>query len=294
MFSIKTRMTAAIALALSLTAVAFGQQATTAPSPEAQPARAQTATPAPQASAAPPAARSAEYVEEKGFKTKIVEVKHRDPDSLYRVVRSLGSGFKGARIDTDPTFKTMTIRDFPENIGVIEEALKRLDTPEAPRPDIEIHVHVLIASNTAGSAAERPAELDDVVKQLQGTLAYKHYSMMTSSVHRTKEGISGVSNSGVAESNQFAIETSKDRPIFYSYELRPVTIDSSAAGPSRIQIGNFVFDMRIPLNLGGSIQYQPIGFRTPVNVREGEKVVVGTTTMADKGLIVVLQARVVK
>jgi hypothetical protein len=53
----------------------------------------------------------------------------------------------------------------------------------------------------------------------------------------------------------------------------------------------------VPLNVGNGgggpqIQYQNVGFRTPVSVREGERVVVGTTTMGDKGLIVVLSARV--
>lgn len=280
MFSIRTKLAATIALTLSLATVAFGQQS------PAQSSQSSTAAPA--------AAKSVEYVEEKGFKTKIIEVKYRDPDALYRVVRTLGSGVKGAVITTDSNFKTMTIRDYPENIGVIEEAVKRLDTPEAARPDIVFHVHVLIASNAAGQAADRPAELSDVVKQLQGTLTYKNYSMMTSSMHRTKEGVAGVNNSGVAEGNQFNVESSPERPILYSYEMNSVSIDSTPGAPSKVQIGNFIFNMRFPLNLGNSIQYQNIGFRTPVSVREGEKVVVGTTTMGDKGLIIVLLAKIIK
>jgi hypothetical protein len=48
------------------------------------------------------------------------------------------------------------------------------------------------------------------------------------------------------------------------------------------------------VNSGGEIQYEHIGFNTPVSVREGEKVVVGTTSMGDKGLIVVLSAKVLR
>ncbi|HKP86967.1 MAG TPA: hypothetical protein VJZ26_12770 [Blastocatellia bacterium] len=277
MFSIKTRMTAAIALALLLAPAGFGQE---------------RAAQTPQPAVAPSAARSPEFVEEKGFKTKIIEVKYRDPDSLYRVVKTLGSGFKGAAISTDSNFKTMTVRDFPENIAVIEEAIKRLDAPEAPRPDIELHVHVLIASNAAGVTGDRPAELNDVIKQLQATLAYKNYSLMTSSILRAKEG-RGVENSGVAESKLFNVESSPTNPTFYSYRLDPITIDSSP-GTGKVQTGNFSFNMRVPLNLNTSIQYENVGFRTPVSVREGEKVVVGTTTMGDKGLIVVLSARIIR
>ena len=300
MISIKARMIATMALTLSLVAMAFGQQAAT-PAPSARPEdrgevatfAQQATTPAPQASpAVAPAASGPAFVEEKGFKTKIIEVKYRDPVSLYRVVNTLGSGFKGAAINPNPDFKTLTIRDFPENIAVIEEAIKRLDTPEAASPDIEFHVQVLIASNAAAASSEHPTELNDVIKQLQATLAYKNYSLMTSSILRAKEG-RGVENSGVAESKLFNVESSHTNPIFYAYRLDPIGIDSSA-GAAKVQTGNFAFNMRVPLNLNNSIQYENVGFRTPVSVREGEKVVVGTTTMGDKGLIVVLSARVIK
>jgi hypothetical protein len=53
--------------------------------------------------------------------------------------------------------------------------------------------------------------------------------------------------------------------------------------------------MRIPVDTGtGAINYERVGFETPVNMREGEKVVVGTTTMQDKGVIVVLTAKIIK
>jgi len=286
----KTKFTATIILALLFVPAAFGQPATTpraAESSQQEPARAPQAIPT-------PAPRGPEFVEEKGFKTKIIEMKYRDPNTLFRVVSSLGSGFRGATISPNADFKTLTVRDFPENIAVIEEAVKRLDTPEAVRPDIELHVHVLIASNSSMASNERPAELNDVIKQLQGALAYKNYALMTSSIQRAKEGRQGVESSGVAESKLFNVETPPGNPIFYSYSLDPVTIEVGTAGDARVQIPKFTFNMRIPLNLGNTVQYENVGFRTPVSVREGEKVVVGTTTMGDKGLIVVLSARVIK
>ena len=287
-------MIATIALTLLLVATAFGVQTTTPAPPRASTPDAfeqQTTTPQP---ALAPSAKGPDFVEEKGFKTKIIEVKYRDPRSIYVAIRGLGSGFKGARIDADSSFNIVTIRDFPENIAVMEEAIKRLDTPQPARPDVEIHVHVLIASNAAIASAERPAELNDVIKQLQSTLTYKNYSLMTSAIQRTKEGRNGVSNKGVAESKLFNVEANQGSPIFYEYVLDPVSIEMGAPGETKVQIGTFSFNMRIPLNLGSSIQYENVGFRTPVSVREGEKVVVGTTTMGDKGLIVVLTAKIIK
>ncbi|MDQ3755176.1 MAG: hypothetical protein M3371_10650, partial [Acidobacteriota bacterium] len=90
------------------------------------------------------------FVTHTSFKNRIFEVKHRDPASLIPVINLLTSGHKGSSVSANSTFKTITVRDFPENIASIEDALKRLDTPEAPRPDIELRMHVLLASNAEG------------------------------------------------------------------------------------------------------------------------------------------------
>src|ERR687883_1651973 len=128
-----------------------------------------------------------QYVENTGFKNRIFEVKNRDPESLLSVIKLLTSGFKGAQASADRNFKTITVRDFPENIAAIEDALKRLDTPEAPHPEIELHIHVLIAGNTELGASEVPAELKDVVGQLRSTLNFKNYYLLTSIIQRAKE-----------------------------------------------------------------------------------------------------------
>jgi len=263
-------------------------QATSLPAP----VRAQEAqTPAP--TAQPAVAKGPEYVDEKGFKGKVFELKYRDPVSLQSVLRPLGSGFKGATISIDREFKTLSVRDFPENIAAIEEAIKRLDTPQPPRPDIEFTVHVLIASTGAGAREDFPSELAPVVTQLKGALKYKSYSLMTSGIHRGKEGPSSVGNSGVAESSLFTSVPTPANPIFYEYSFDAISIDSSSS-PSTVQVGNFHFNMRVPVNVGTTVQYQNVGFRSPVGMKPGEKVVVGSTTMGDKGLVVVVSAKLLK
>src|SRR6185295_14222964 len=103
------------------------------------------------------------YVTEKGFKSKVFTITHRDVNNLSSALRPLLSGFKGAMIVPNSEFKTLTVRDFPENIATIEEAIKRLDTPATPRPNIELHMHILVASNTGTSTEQLPAELKDVI-----------------------------------------------------------------------------------------------------------------------------------
>src|SRR3989442_8109047 len=232
-----------------------------------------------------------------GLKSKLIEVKHRDPTTLLSVLKLLGS--PSGSISANDEFRTITVRDYPENIAVIEDAIRRLDTPEPERPirpvppNIDFRIHVLIASNAPSGQEDLPPDLRDVVKQLQETLRYKSYGVMASAVHRTKEGNQGVSNKGVAESKLFSIN-SQGNPIFYDYSIAPISLETSANAPRIIQIGTFRFSMRVPVNIGTQTNYESTGFSTPVTVRDGEKVVVGTTTMGDKGLVIVLIANVSK
>jgi hypothetical protein len=148
--------------------------------------------------------------------------------------------------------------------------IKRLDTPEVPRPDIEFSVHVLIASNSASDKESYPAELGDVVKQLKSALKYASYKLMTSAVHRAKEGPAGVANSGVAESNMFSSVPTPPNPIFYNYSLESITIDSASGAPT-VQVARFRFNMRVPLTNGAQVQYENVGFQSPVGLRQGRK-----------------------
>jgi len=231
------------------------------------------------------------------LKSKLIELKHRNPRSLVDVLKLLGS--PAGSISANDEFRTITVRDYPENIAVIEDAIRRLDIPEPERPvrpvppNIDFRIHVLIASNAPSGQEELPADLRDVVRQLQETLRYKSYGVMASAVHRTTLGGQGVSNKGVAESKLFNIN-SQGNPIFYEYSIAPISLEPSANAPKIIQIGTFRFSMRVPVNVGTQTSYEPTGFSTPVTVRDGEKVVVGTTTLGDKGLVIVLIANVSK
>jgi hypothetical protein len=111
-------------------------------------------------------------------------------------------------------------------------------------------------------------------------------------VQRTKPG-NGITGSGVAEPTLLGMTVREGQPIPYNYRLRRITA-ASGERPS-IDIESFDFSMRVPINVGGanSIQYQSLGFETPVSIRQNEKVVIGTTTMGDKALIVVVTATVV-
>lgn len=237
--------------------------------------------------------KAEDYNTVREFRSKVFEVHSRDAREIASSVKLLGSGFKGADMSVNNDLHTITVRDFPENIAAIEGAITRLDHAVAESPDIEMKISVLIGSKTPlAGASSVPEELAPVVKQLESTLKYAHYGLMTATVQRTKAG-NGLNGSGVADPTILGMAAREGKPILYNYRLARITT-TTGERPS-LDIENFEFSMRVPIDVGGTAQptqYQSVGFETPVSIRQNEKVVIGTTTMGEKALIVVVTATV--
>lgn len=226
-----------------------------------------------------------DFVTEKGFKSKIFEVKHRDARNLATVVRQLGSGFQGASISASSEFNTITARDFPENLVVIEQAIARLDTPAPARRDVELHIHVLIASNTPGNSettAQVPAEIRDVVTQLGETLTYRNYELAASIVQRLTETPRGLRGTGTAEISG-GNPSAPGLLMPYQYGISEVSLLQNATGAPSVRIGEFSFTTNVDKD---QAQVQ-----TALTLRNGEKVVVGTATLRNRALVIVLTAK---
>lgn len=250
-----------LALLLSIVSVSFAQQPTATPRPEP------------------------DYVTEKGFKSRIFDVKYRDAASLAQVLRNLGSGFKGATVQSNSEFKTITVRDFPENLATMEEAIKRLDTLATPRPNVELHMHVLIASNGGGGSGEMPAELRDVLTQLRGTLTYRNYELASSVVQRITTTERMLQGAGTAQVSSATAGTT-DVSMPYEYYLNSVSVLENAVGGPSLRISDFYFSAVIDKD-------RP-RVQTALNMRDGEKVVVGTAAIRNRALVIVLTANVLK
>jgi hypothetical protein len=231
------------------------------------------------------ASREESFVTEKGFASRVFEVKHREPGDLAAVLRPLGSGYRGAAVSANRDFKTITVRDFPENIAAIEAALKRLDVPEAVRKDVELRLWVLVASNGEAAAARFPEELKEAVGALKSTLAYRSYFLAGTFVHRVRDGARDISGGGMADLGLTSANGKMNRVMQLEYGIKSLTLDLSGGGPASVKLDGF----RLALVGDGRAQ-----LNTDATVREGEKVVLGTSTVRDRGLVVVVSGQVIR
>jgi len=235
------------------------------------------------------------FIDHKEFKSKIFELKLRDPGEIINVLRPLMSGWKGAELTYNSELKTISVRDLPENIAAIDEAIKRLDVPRTARPEtsIELSMYVLL-SNTSVSGWQLPGEvpenLKDVVKQLQSTFTFKNYHLVATIVQRasgTKRNVGGNASSGTGDVRWEEIRKGEDggdkrnqvgSP--YIYEIRAISVATDATGLPLVRLDDFSF------------HFNKTAVHTDLQVRDGEKLVVGTANIGDKAMILVLTAKV--
>jgi hypothetical protein len=237
------------------------------------------------------------YVENKGFKGQIFEIKHRRPQEIIKAISPLGSGFKGATVTYNDETQTISVRDFPENIAAIEEAIKRLDTPQSARVEssVELSINVLLTSTDAPSnlvPTPPPPVLNDVIKQMQNTFAFKDYQLVATIVQRAKthsrfQGGNAVSGKGDAlwienyKRGDGALDP-RQGSAKYEYRLTGIEVSSNPSNGVKIQLDNFYFHF-------GNADVQ-----TDLEVRDGEKLVVGTASWGNKAMILVLTAKIIK
>jgi hypothetical protein len=225
------------------------------------PARQAQAQSAPKAAEAP----KEDFVTEKGFTSRVFEIKHREPGDLASVLRPLGSGYRGATVSAN-------------------RAVKRLDVAEAAKADIELRLWVLMASNNETAGGRLPDDLKEAVGALKSTLTYRSYTLVSSFVERVRDGAHGIRGEGVTDIGDPG-EKSPRKAMQLEYQINTLALEPSEKGPATLRLDGFY------LTLVGNGRAQ---LRTDVTVRDGEKVVVGTSTVQDKGLVVVVSGRVIK
>jgi hypothetical protein len=201
-------------------------------------------------------------------KTALIEVKYTDAGRLGVVLAGMG-----LQVSSQPGIRGIVVRGAPEAVAAAEEAVKKLDVPEAPAPNVELTVYLLYGAAQESTPDAVPQDLQATVKQLRSLFAYKSYRVMESFVQRGRDGQqASLSGTLPASQNQ------------YQFSYRAHVLPGSA--PRMIRIDALRFTLRF-LDNG---QFYEAGINTDLDTREGQKVVVGKSNVrgtADAVLLVV-------
>ena len=134
-----------------------------------------------------------------------------------------------------------------------------------------------------------PKELDSVVTQLKNAFAFKNYRLMDVLTLRARTGQRAQTTSAGA---MVEMGTSGHQPATTVFHLNSVSV---ATDGTTIHLEGMSTEIRMPLSTGGnSFQMQTLGLNSDVDIKEGQKVVVGRVGVSNgQALFLVLVARVV-
>ncbi|MBV8070119.1 MAG: hypothetical protein JO270_09460 [Acidobacteriaceae bacterium] len=225
------------------------------------------------------------------FVTKIVRVEYGNPATIAAMA---GSNM-GIHYSSDDSLRAIVLKGPPSAVASVEHIIHQLDAPSsAPNAkDIELTVSVIgTSAKGSPSGQEVPPGLLPTVKQLSAIFPYKNYQLLSSMLMRSREGGKTESH-GVMQSVSGGTENPYLSPYRVAYD--DVTVSSMDGKPSiHLKKFNFSTTVRIRIEPGSSAyQNSEVGLTTDVDLREGEKVVVGkaNTETSESALFVVLSAR---
>jgi hypothetical protein len=190
---------------------------------------------------------------------RVVELQHIDANDLGTSLANL------VRTDTDASRRLVVLLGSPEGITAAEAIIKKLDQP---KKTIELTFFLLTAI-PASTDSKLPSVLEPVVKQLRSSFTYADYQLLDTVFVRTREG-SGFETVGVLDKAQYRIQAN-----------RPVLVQAVGAKP-QVQSENLLFVLTSGTN---SAQ-----ITAPLNLQEGQRVVIGKSTSAAVGGAVFLVA----
>lgn len=213
---------------------------------------------------------------------KLFLLKYADPNSVANLLRVFGGN-----ISPNSEMHALAVETTDTSMPAIEEAIKRLDVPAAGPKNLELTAYLMIGS--AGTEPSTvPKDLDSVVTQLRNVFTFKSYRLLDVLTLRTRAG-QNASTSSVAGSMQTA------SPNAATVGTDFVIGSASVGTDETIRIDKMRLGCRVPLPTGsGGLSYSNVGLNADVDIKQGQKVVVGRMSVGqDSALFVVLTAQVV-
>jgi hypothetical protein len=220
---------------------------------------------------------------------KVFAIKHADVDAIAQTLRIFPADVRPNR-----ELRVIGVSTTAAILLAIEDTIRRLDVPAPSPQNVELTVYLLLGSDQEGSVAP---ELDSVVKQLKTTFSFKGFRAVDTVIVRSRDTRPGHVDGLVR------LETESPNPSTYSLSYSGASINSDEKGRS-IRLNGLKFKANILAKTQQTEGNVPVGFErnydagfgTDVDVREGQKVVVGKAAIGgtNTALILVITAKVLE
>jgi hypothetical protein len=212
---------------------------------------------------------------------KLIQLKYVSANRVRNLLRN----YTNASVDADDNLHTIAVHGTDDMVVAFEEAVKKLDVPPL---DFELTVYLISASPQPGD--HLPDALASTAKQLHGVFAYKGYDLLESFVLRGRDGQGADGTQGGSADGTIKNST-------YSFRYNRASVQDSS--PKIVNLQNLNLQVRMPTgmrNEKGQPEFKTTGVSTDIDIRDGQKVVVGKSDMnnGESPLILVVTAKVVE
>jgi hypothetical protein len=224
---------------------------------------------------------------------RVISLKNRELLEAFKTI--LGPFAIG--ITTSRELGVITLSGQPEAVAAAEEVIRRFDlSPAAGRAtrNLAFTAHLLVARQQAGTGSPLPAELTPVIEQFRGVLAYKAYELLDTLTIRIVDDRRADTNvEGLVRWPQGAA-----LPARTHLRIRNAKIVSEDEKGRSIQIPSVMVKVELPITVSQEgkqvVEYRATSIETGLDIREGQKVVVGKASFdgTSDALILVLKAEV--
>jgi hypothetical protein len=214
-------------------------------------------------------------------------LKYADPGQLRELLRVFD-----ATVSQSGELHALTVAAPPDAMRAIEEAIQKLDVPSATPKNVEMTVFLLVATDSAATAGSAiPKDLDPVVTQLRNTFPFKSYGLLDVINFRTRTGqlVRATSSGGSLPMG--------NKPVSVITQLSINSIALQSDG-NTLRVDRLNAQIRVPAiteSSGGDVKYQYIDLQmqTDLDIKEGQKAVVGRLSLThDQALFLVMMGKV--
>ena len=211
---------------------------------------------------------------------KVIMLKYLKVDSALTIGQAFGDG--KVILQRDPRAQMIVLSGPSDLLTAIENAIQKADVPEKTALNLEITFYVLVAGDKEGTVA-LPEDLASVAKQVKGLFGYPSLRLLDSLQVRARDGMRGEASGmmGMKPGNW---------PNQYQLRFDEVMVQGADKARS-IKLSRLKFGTKIAV---GS-QFFDTGFNTDVDFREGQKIVIGKSSLDSSGtpFFVVVTGKVV-
>src|SRR5580698_8991733 len=215
----------------------------------------------------------------------IIEVKYADVNHLADLLRPMFN----ANMKAESSLHVIAVSGQPDVVAAVTAAIQKLDVPLSAEPDVELAVY-LISGVAQGTATDDvPQELASTIKQLHVMFAYKSYKLSDALVLR---GRTGRPFNGRDTETEGVLPGSAN----LSYHLSYNSLEISPGSPRTVRINGLGFSLLGPTvtttdktkNTSTSQTQTPAKIFTDLDVKEGQKTVVGKSSVNSAGDALIL------